>query len=124
MNIKVTDIFLQNLEAKEDIIVNQGGSRCFAPSQLVLTKKGVKEIKSLSEGEMVLTLNENTYTSEWKPIEEVYVMPNSKPCFKLTMKDGSTIEATEDHKIYHKGGWKTLRHIVSLWYERNLEEDT
>lgn len=35
MNIKVTDIFLQNLEAKEDIVINQGGSRSSKTYSLV-----------------------------------------------------------------------------------------
>lgn len=124
MKIDVTRIFKENLRAEEDIIINQGGSRCFAPAQMVLTKKGVKEIQSLSEGEMVLTLNESTQENEWKPINEVFVMQNSKPSIKLTMKDGSTVEATEDHEIYFQGGWFSLKHIVSLWHGRNLEEDT
>ncbi len=124
MNIDVTRIFKENLRAEEDIIINQGGSRCFAPTQRVLTKKGVKEIQSLSEGEMVLTLNEYTQEKEWKPINEVFVMQNSKPSVRVNMADGTTIEATEDHEIYFQGGWFSLKHIVSLWYGRNLEEDT
>ncbi len=81
-------------------------------------------MRSLSEGEQVLTLNESTLESEWKPINEVFIMHNTKPSIRVTMKDGSVIEATEDHEIYYEGGWKSLKHIVSLWHGRNLEEDT
>lgn len=124
MKIDVTRIFKENLRAKEDIIINQGGSRCFAPTQTVLTRSGLKEIQHLLKGEEVLTLNESTHKREWKPIEEVHIMQNTKTSIRLTMKNGYTIEATEDHEIYHEGGWKTLKHIVSLWHDRDMETNT
>lgn len=105
-------------------VVLEGGSRCFTPSQLVLTKGGSKPISELKKGDLVYSYNFNNGNKELKPV--VLTMRNKpdKPIIKITLKNGKTIEGTEDHKIMFKGGWVSLKYLVSLWNDRNMETNT
>lgn len=67
---------------------------------------------------MARTYNEDHNKIEYKPINEVLMFNNKKPSYKITLKDGSVIKATQDHEFYYEGVWHSLKHIVSLWNER------
>ena len=124
LKLKTTEVFQRNLESNKRVKLNIGGSRCFAPSQLVRTTEWYKPISEIKEGDECLTYNEAGGFIEFKPVQQVHEMDNEKPALEVTLKDGTIIRATEDHKFYFKGGWESLRNIVSLWHDRDLEEDS
>ena len=99
-------------------VINSGGSRCFAPNQLVWTTKGPKPIKDIEKGDIVRSYNEETKQTELKPVLDLFKNENEKKSLRVTLKDGRTIEASEDHKFYYKGGWVSLKHIVSLYHDK------
>ena len=126
-NLNTTSVFEQNAWAYRQgykIIVNQGGTSCFAGDQLVITATGNTPISKLSYGDMVKTKNLKTGLDEWKSVKNVFKYSNTKPTIKLKLKNGKSIVATDDHKFYFKGGWYSIKHIVSLWHENNMEKNT
>lgn len=118
MQIKATNVFQRNWDAKTKFIVNIGGSRCFSPNTLVITKNGNKKIKNINNNDEVLSFNEATNKKEYKKVKNVFKMENSKKTIKLTLKNGETIIATEDHKFWFKGGWHSLKNMI-LYKEKN-----
>lgn len=81
-------------------IFNEGGARCFNGDQKVITISGPKRIKDIIPGDKVLTLNEDTIEKEYKPVQEVHKFENTKRTIRVKMKDGATIECTDDHEFY------------------------
>jgi intein/homing endonuclease len=120
--IKTTELYEWTLDASEKykIICHEGGSRCFAPEQNVLTRNGTKQISDIKVGDLVLS----GHDKEYKRVKNVFKMDNEKPCYEITLKNGNKIKATQDHKIWYEGGWHSLKYIVQCWNERNMEKDT
>lgn len=116
LNFQCTDLFYANYQAKEKLIINQGGTSCFYGDQLVLTKRGNIKIKDIILGDIVLSYNEKTNTKEWKVVKNLFLYFNSKKTVKIKLKNGSEIIATDDHKFFHEGGWYSLKHLLSLKY--------
>lgn len=124
IHVETTPVFEKNLEAYQsgyEIICNEGGSRCFAPNQMVVTSNGPKPIKSIKRGDIVLSFNEIKNRCGWQPVVNVFPQKNIKPCVEIILKDGTAIRCTIDHKFYFEGGWHSAKHILSLWDERNME---
>lgn len=121
MDIKATNIFQKNFDALQNtgvrFVINEGGSRCFAPNQLVKTIKGLKPISEIQKGETVFSYNEKTKQVEPQKVLMQYESENEKKCLRIKLKNGQVIEASEDHKFYFQGGWVSLKNIVSLWNE-------
>jgi intein/homing endonuclease len=101
-------------------VVLEGSSRCFDGSQLVVTKNGAKEIKQVNSQDEVLTYNELTGENEYKRVvSSMKFKNNQKKCIKITLKTGETIHCTEDHEFYYEGAWVSIKHVVSLWNDKN-----
>lgn len=94
--------------------VLEGGSRCFSENTFVITIDGPKQINNIVKGDLVKTYNENTNQIEYKPVLSVFKMDNKKKSYRVTLKNGKTIECTDDHKFYYKGGWISLKQLLSL----------
>lgn len=126
-------VFIQDsfIEAKQDLmheiktgIVNNerlkgiglsGASRCLNGNSLVSTIEGLKHIKEIKEGDYVKSYNQLTDCIEYrKCIKPHKFTENKKKIIRITLKNGKTIEATEDHKFFFKGAWVELKHLVSL----------
>jgi intein/homing endonuclease len=120
--IKTTELYEWTLDASEKykIICHEGGSRCFAPEQNVLTRNGTKQISDIKVGDLVLSGHDKKY----KKVKNVFKMENKKPCYEIILKNGNKIKATQDHKVWFEGGWRSLKYIVQCWNERNMEKDT
>jgi len=112
--VKVSPLFIANYQCIRPIVINQGGTSCFAGSQKVITKEGSKPIKNIQQGDIVKCYNEQTKQNEWKPVLNIFKYDNHKRTIKVKLKNGETITATEDHKFYYKGEWHTLKHLLSL----------
>lgn len=103
------------------IIGNEGGSRCFSASTIVHGRP-ISEIKI---GDYVQSFNEETKQIEQKKVADMVITKNSsKPCFRIKLKSGHTIECTQDHKFYFEGAWVEIKDIISLWHGRNMETDS
>jgi len=117
-NLEVSEVFEWNYDAlrNNDIrfIINQGGSRCFAPNTLIQTDKGNKEISQIEKGDMVKSFNEKTKAIEYKKVISTFEnIDNNKKAIRIKLKNGNIIEATEDHKFYFEGGFISLKDIIS-----------
>lgn len=101
-------------ENKYDVFVFEGGSRCFAPNQHVITQAGSIPISEIKEGDSVKTFNEKTCATEYKSVNCIYKFNNTKRTVKVKLKNGKEIICTEDHKFYYKGEWKPIKEILQL----------
>lgn len=97
------------------VILNQGGSSCFYGDQLIITKRGKIPISSVIIGDICLSYNIESGAEEWNTVTDVMPQMNDKPCYRVKLKNGYDIIATEDHKFFYDGGWISLKNIVSLW---------
>lgn len=102
-------------------VILEGSSRCFAKNQLVVTSEGSKKISEVQENDIVKSFNELTQKDEFKVVRDVHKYNNTKKSLRITLKNGSIIECTEDHKFFFEGTWVSIKHIVSLWHE-NINE--
>jgi hypothetical protein len=119
LDLQVSEVFGWNYDALNNadirFIINQGGSRCFAPNTLIQTDKGNKQISQIEVGDIVKSFNEDTKEIEYKKVLSTFEnVENKKKAIRIKLKNGSIIEATEDHKFYFEGGFTSLKHIVSL----------
>ena len=125
LEIKGTRVLDLNRKATTRFVVNQGGSRCFGPEQLIRLFGKIVPISKVPPGAMVWTLNETTDRVEVHKVLEVLKFENTKPTVKIKLKSGKEIICTEDHEFYFQGGWYSIKHILSLLNgKRNLETDT
>ena len=120
MEIQASKVFRWNndaLNSDKRFIINQGGSRCLAPFQLVKTTKGYKPISNINIGDEVYSYNEDSNQIEVKKVLLTYENENEKQCYRIKLKSGTVIEASLDHKFFFQGGWVSLKNIVSLYYD-------
>jgi len=116
---EIVRIYLENKDKPGKVIIcNEGSSRCFATNTIVKTVQGNKKISEIKMGDFVLTHNEEKKINEYKKVLETLEMINKKPCYRITLKNGKIIEATQDHEIYFEGAWRSLKYVVSSWNER------
>ena len=74
---------------------------CFLAGTKIMTIYGYKDINKLKVGDRVLSYNEKTGKNEYQNITNVLVFENkSEVLYTLTIDDGNTIKATEDHRFY------------------------
>jgi intein/homing endonuclease len=105
---------LQNVPKHVRIVSNRGGTRCLSPDTEIVTISGTKFISEIKVGDIVKTYNESTLQNEYKEVEQVHKLENTKKTIRVKLKNGNSITATEDHKFYYKGGWYSLKHLLSL----------
>ncbi len=82
---------------------------CFPAGTEVMTPDGLRPIESLAPGDLVLAMNENTGTLEWRPVEAVIVRLD-RPVLTLELLDESwqvdELRVTPDHPVWKQGaGW-------------------
>ena len=104
-NVNPNLLFLENEIENFDHLVMQGGTRCFAPNQKVVTRRGSVPISEMLIGDEVFCFDENTGSNEWKPVVDVLKFSNKKPTVKIKLKNGETIVCSADHKFFHNGEW-------------------
>lgn len=106
------------------VIFNEGGSRCFSAETLIITGSGNKPIKEISIGDQVVSFNESSNTKELKSVTNVIPSnPTEKKCVLIKLKNGNTVECTDDHKFFFKGTWVCIKDILSL-FDGNMEANT
>lgn len=101
-----------------------GGRGCFAKDTRIITDYNSKPIQDVKIGDIVLSYNESRKCNEFKQVNNVFCYDIDEEIIKITLSNDETISATKDHKFFFGGRWESLNKIVSLWHERNLEENT
>jgi intein/homing endonuclease len=116
---EMAQVFQDNYNEEDKVVIcNEGGTRCFSKDTKVLTSKGYKNISLVKNGDKVLTYNEASHKKEFKKVNESLKFKNTKKTYKVKMKSGVEFVATEDHEFYYKGGWVSLKHLLSLLNEK------
>ena len=95
----------------------QGSGGCFGKDQLVITDKGSKPISEITTSDTVLSYNEKTRLKEWKKVTETHIHQNTKKCYRIQLRNGKIIKATEDHEFYFGETWIELRYYLILAYD-------
>ena len=102
------------LNCEKKTVVLQGGRRCFGPETLIITDRESKKIKDINPGDKVLSYNESLEINELSRVTAVHKSINTQKTIKIKLKHGQTIICTEDHEFYFRGGWVTIKKILSL----------
>jgi intein/homing endonuclease len=107
-------------------VVLEGSSRCFNGDQKVVTNNGYEQISKLKEGDLVKSYNEDKNINQYKRVIKTHKYKNNKKCLRVTLKNGDTIECTEDHKFYYLGKWVSISDIRKYFNDRkrNMENNT
>ena len=123
--MKASKLFKLNYEIPDgvSITVNRGGTSCFDGNQKVRTLTGVKSIKDLTTTDLVKTFDHKRGVICYRRVIQLHKFENDKPTLKVTLKNGHTIIATEDHKFWFNGRWVSLKQIVSL-LDGDMEKNT
>ena len=116
---KTAPLYLANLNSTSEILVNQGGTYCFHPEQLIVSKRGNIPISQIIKGDEVLSYNEVTAEDEWRVVEDTPKFNNKEEIVSVLLKNGRRIICTANHKFYFKGEWVCIKHLLSLWDENN-----
>jgi len=122
--VKTSIIYEYLQDSDKRITVFQGGSRCFAGDQLVITSEGSKPISEVKAGDIVLSFNELNGKDEFKKVKDTFSYKNTKKTIRIKLKNGTQIVCTEDHKFYFEGIWICGKDLLSLLNARNMERNT
>ena len=78
------------------------GCNSFDGKTLVHTREGVKAIEDIFIGEMVLSFNEESGVTDYKPIVHLVSREGKYNMYFLEMDNGMIIESTDNHPFYVK----------------------
>ncbi|WP_415331149.1 DNA/RNA non-specific endonuclease [Clostridium perfringens] len=78
---------------------------CLVGDTLVKTKEGLKEIREIKVGELVLSKNEELGITEYKKVTEIHINSSYESCIIKTQN--SIIESTTGHLFMIKDRWWT-----------------
>ena len=93
----------------------QGSTRCFTGNTLVRTNSGLKQIKDIEVGDLVLSVNLETNISEYQKVNEKYYYKATQIKQELiifTLYNQEVITCTEHHEIYFEGRWVEARELA------------
>lgn len=107
-----SDVYYWNRDSDKFIRINQGGTSCFSPDTRVVTLDGVKPIKDIVIGDYVKTYDTQMHKELYRPVEELFIFNNTKPTVEITLKNGSIIKCTDDHKFYIDGSWVKIKEVL------------
>jgi GGDEF domain-containing protein/Flp pilus assembly pilin Flp len=90
--------------------------KCFAAGTLVWTATGLQPIETIEVGIQVLSRDEQTDRTEWKPVTQTFVN-TSRSLVRLTVTDGlgseETIWVTPNHRLnVRNAGWEATSELV------------
>jgi hypothetical protein len=117
--------FIQAVRSgKFDEMALGGGTGCFRGDTLVQTIKGKIPISLIKKGDFVASLCVESQEILIKKVTETFKHKNTKKTICVKLKNGHEIVATEDHQFWYKGEWLSLKHVLELWHERTMENNT
>lgn len=113
--MQCTPVFARISKAVEtglyNVYVLEGGSRCFAPDTLVVTKGGKKPISEVKVGDMVKCISEDG-TVMFKRVLNIFRHPTDKPMVEVRLKSGKVIRCSADHKFLYNGEYVPIIKIL------------
>lgn len=94
-------------------IVVTGKPSCFTKNQKIKTTNGSKEISKLKIGDYVISHNEKLKINEYNKVINTMVNNNTKDkIYRLTMKDGTIIECTENHRFFNGTSYVKIKDLL------------
>lgn len=118
LEMKCTPIFHRAMKALEsgrfNVMVFEGGSRCFYPMQEICTINGNRPICSINAGDMVKSLNPDGTTS-YKRVVKVFRNKADKPMLEIRMNNGAVIKCSADHKFLYNGEYVPIIEILKKY---------
>ena len=95
------------------LCVASGTPSCFTKEQLIHTKFGIKPISEIEIGDMVLSHNHHTKNNEYKTVLNVIKNKDtSEKLLKITLKDGTIIKVTENHKFFTGTSYVKIKDLL------------
>ena len=114
--LKVTPVFWRLTQAlatgRFNVYVLEGGSRCFAPDQLVMTDSGSKKIADIKVGDKVASLGADGEL-EYKEVKNLFRFKADKPMVRIKLKNGREIRCSADHKFLYNGEYVPIIDILN-----------
>ncbi len=102
LKLAVADAAGNEYEMTEAFTWMEGG--CFAAGTKVLTEDGLKNIEDITLGELVWSVNMETYQSELKPVTYVQGERYTPATYTIHV-GGEKIVTTYEHPFYANGKW-------------------
>lgn len=86
---------------------------CFTAGTKIKTKSGYKSIETIQTGDIVASANEHTGKISYKKVVQTFIRQAPR-IYKLTYKDGTSVETTGDHPFFIQGkGWTHADSLAS-----------
>jgi intein/homing endonuclease len=100
---------------------------CVTENEEIITKKGIKKIKDIKKGELVLSYDFEKKEYCYKPVKEIWDK-GIKKVKRVHFRNGSTIDVTEEHPLWvrtnqkhSKYEKKYLKDIdLTKWWKRKV----
>ena len=94
------------------VIMNEGGTRCFASDQKIITNNGSIKISDLKVNDKVLSFNHTTGNNEYRKVLSCIKKQNTKKAYCIRFKDGSVIKCTFDHEFFYHGRYIIIEKLL------------
>ena len=90
------------------------GDECFVKDTMINTINGDKPIQDIIVGDVVLTFNEISKETEYKPVEETFEnLTVSEELIEIELENGKEIRCTPNHKFFTGNrGWVKAEELV------------
>jgi len=107
-----------------DLTIITGTPGCFTKNQMVHTSLGVKPISEIKIGDNVLSYNHELKENEYRKVTNTFVhKTHTDKLYRVKMKDGTTIEVTENHEFFTGISYLKIKEILVSLHHENMEEN-
>src|SRR5699024_4706714 len=93
-------------DKKTNDIVYGGSKGCLWGEARVCTRDGMKYLKDIHIGDIVLSYNEKDNKNEWKRVTNAFKYENNEDLMFLDFPTGDKVAATFNHLFYIGGRWQ------------------
>jgi twinkle protein len=116
------DNLLQFMLGQFTVITGTPG--CFTKNQMVHTELGVKPISEIKIGDKVLSYNHEEKENEYRKVTNTFIHEtHTDKLYRLKMKDGTTIEVTENHEFFTGASYLKIKEILVSLHHENMEKN-
>lgn len=105
--------FAPILLSRHRYLIVMGGRGCFLENQLVQTDLGLKTIADINVGDMVLSYNELSRNTEYKPVIDTFKYDCDEEIV-IVQTDKGQISCTKDHKFFVNNKWVEINEAINL----------
>jgi intein/homing endonuclease len=90
-----------------------GRPGCFTGDTLIHTAEGVINISEIKKGDFVLSYNHELRRNEYRIVTDTPIHKTHKEkLYKITLKDGTVIKVTGNHKFYTGSEYLQIKDIL------------